>query len=153
MKNWMTHDSRWSLAVTMEHGIEVTNRLNRFAVRELGKIESYRIPRALDWPEVNNLDDFILMNEVILSLAIPDEFNYQVRKKSDVSLDVQVEECFAYEKVREVGISGLCECGIFDRVMEWAEMHRMKCEIEPAFGACNKAHGRECIHTLTIKAA
>ncbi|MEK7836774.1 MAG: DUF6125 family protein, partial [candidate division NC10 bacterium] len=45
IKNWMSHDARWFMAVARGFGLEVANRLNQIAAHEVGKAEAQRLVR------------------------------------------------------------------------------------------------------------
>src|SRR3989304_7020730 len=72
IKCWMSHDARWFMAVAREYGLEAPNRLNRIAAHEVGKAEARRIARALELPEANSVDDWLLAQEIFLALLGPD---------------------------------------------------------------------------------
>src|SRR3990170_4611753 len=76
IKNWMSHDARWFMAVAREYGMEVANRLNQTAAHEVGKAEAQRIVRALGLPPPTTLDDYLLAQEVFISLLGPDLLDY-----------------------------------------------------------------------------
>src|SRR3990172_13066097 len=71
VKNWMSHDARWFMAVAREYGMEVANRLNQIAAHELGKAEAQRLARALGLGPVASLDDYLLVQETFISLLGP----------------------------------------------------------------------------------
>src|SRR3989304_8269149 len=93
IKNWMPHDARWFMAVAREFGLEVANRLNQTAAHGVGKAEAQRLVRALGLPPVKTVDDYVLAQEVFISLLGPDLLDYRVRKVGDNAFRVDVQRC------------------------------------------------------------
>jgi len=151
IKCWMSHDARWFMAVAREYGMQVTNRLNQVAAHEIGKVEAQRIGRALQLLPVTTLDEYLLAQEVFISLLGPDLLDYAVTKVRDNAYRTHVRRCFAYENAIHVGIADHFECGIFARVTGWLDALGLACEISPALGKCLKAQGQECTHTITLR--
>ena len=147
---WMSHDARWFMAVAGEYGMEATNRLNKIAAHEVGKVEAQRIVRALQLPPVTTLDNYLLAQEVFIALLGPDLLDYRVSKVSDDSYRAQVRRCFAHENAGRGGIGDQFECGIFARVTGWLEALGLAYETSPPLGKCLKAQGGECAYTITV---
>src|SRR3972149_5630981 len=95
IKNWMSHDARWFMAVAREYGMEVANRLNQTAAHGVGKAEAQRLG--------------------------PDLLDYRVSKVADNAFRVDVQRCFAHDNAVRAGISGTFECGIFARLTGWVD--------------------------------
>ena len=150
VKCWMSHDARWFMAVAGECGMEVTNRLNRIAAHEVGKVEAQRIVRALRLPPAVNLDDYLLAQEVFIGLLGPDLLDYRVNKAGDDAYQVHVHRCFAHDNAAHAGVAGDLECGIFARITGWLEALGLAYELNPPLGKCLKAQGRECNYTITL---
>ena len=151
IKCWMSHDARWFAAVAGEFGMEVANRLNQVAAHEVGKAEARRIVRALQWPPVTNADDYLLAQEVIISLLGPDLLDYDVARAGDSACQVHVRRCFANENAVRAGVADQYDCGIFARVTGWLEALGLAYEMTPPLGKCLKVQGRECTYTLEFK--
>jgi len=150
IKNWMSHDARWFMAVAREFGMEVANRLNQTAAREVGKAEAQRLVRALGLPPAATLDDYLLAQEVFITLLGPDLLDYGVTKVSDNAFRVDVQRCFAHDNALRAGISASFECGIFARLTGWLDALGLTYELSPPLGKCLKAQGRECGYTITL---
>jgi hypothetical protein len=152
IKCWMSHDARWFMAVAREFGMEVTNRINKEAICETGKVEALRLARALKlWP-VKTVDDYLLVQEAIIGFFGPDLLDYDLRKVADDEYEIQVRRCFAYDNIARVGMENEFECGIFERSRGWCEALDIECEVTPPLGKCVKAHGQECTHTFKYRA-
>ncbi len=150
IKNWMSHDARWFMAVAREYGMEVANRLNQTAAHEVGKAEAQRLVRALALEPVVSVDDYLLAQEVFISLLGPDLLDYRVSQVGDNAFRVDVERCFAHDNAVRAGISGTFECGIFARLTGWLDALGLAYETSPPLGRCLKTRGRECGYTITL---
>ncbi len=150
VKNWMSHDARWFMAVAREYGLEVANRLNQVAAHELGRAEAQRLARALGLGPVTSLDDYLLVQETFISLLGPDLLDYRVSRVGDNTLRVDVQRCFAHDQAVRAGITERFECGIFARITGWLDALGLAYELSPPLGPCLKAQGRECAYTITL---
>jgi hypothetical protein len=149
----MSHDARWFMAVANEYGMEVTNRLNQVAAREVGKAEARRVTRALGIPPVGSLADYLLVQEVLIALLGPDLLDYEVVKAGERGLQVRVQRCFANENASRAGIADQLECGVWARVSGWLEALDLQYELDPALGKCLMAQGRDCAYTVSLREA
>jgi len=151
IKNWMSHDARWFMAVAAEFGLQVTNHLNQRAAHELGTVEARRIVRALGLPPVTTLDDYLLVQEVLIGLLGPDLLDYRVTKAGDNAFRIHVGRCFAHDNAARAGVAGGLACGIFARVTGWLEALGLAYDIQPCLDACLMARGEECVHTVVFR--
>jgi hypothetical protein len=154
IKCWMSHDARWFMAVSQEYGIEVANRLNQIAAREVGKAETRRIVRALRLPPATTVDDLLFTQEALIGLVGPELLEYGVFRVDDSGSEVHVQRCFASENAARAGIADRYECGIFARILGWLDALEVTCQMTPPLGKCLQAEGRECVHrfAFTLKA-
>ena len=150
IKNWMSHDARWFMAVARGFGLEVANRLNQIAAHEVGKAEAQRLVRALGLPPVASVEDYLLAQEIFISLLGPDLLDYRVTKVGDNAFRVDVQRCFAHDQAVRAGISDNFECGIFARLTGWLDALGLAYETSPPLGKCLKTRGRECGYTITL---
>ena len=151
IKCWMSHDARWFMAVAQAFGLEAASRLNQVASHEEGKVEANRIMRALDIPPSETADDYLLLQETLISLLGPELLEHQVVSAGDDSFQVRIQRCFAHENVARAGVADSYECGIFSRVTGWLEASGLKYQMTPSQGKCQKAQGKECAYTFTIE--
>jgi hypothetical protein len=150
IKCWMSHDSRWFAAVAMTCGMEAANRANKLAVHEEGKVEARRLARALNLPPVRSVDDFILVQEVMISFLGPDLLDFEVVTAGDEGFAYRVRRCFAFDNVTKAGVASQYECGIFPRMTGWLEAMGVQFEMSPPLGNCLKAAGRECAYAFRL---
>ncbi len=150
IKNWMSHDARWFMAVAREVGMAATNRINQNAAHEVGKVEAQRLVRALALPPAATLDEYLLMQEILISFLGPDLLGYRVVKSAGDACEVHVDRCFAHDNAVRAGIAAEYECGIFARVTGWLEALGLRYELSPALGPCMKCQGQACVYTIRV---
>jgi len=141
------------MAVAGEYGIETANRLNRIAAHEVGKAEAQRIARALQFPPVKTVDDWMLAQEVLVGFLGPDLMDYRLIKLGDKAWQVRVQRCFANENATRAGVVEHLECGVFTRITGWDDALGLRYEITPPLGKCLMAQGRECGYTFGLTAS
>jgi len=151
VKCWMSHDARWFTAVAQAFGIEAANRLNQIAAREEGKVETRRIVRTLQLPPVASVDDYLVLQEIIIGLLGPELLDYEVVELGGDAFQIRIRRCFAHENVERAGVAEVYECGIFARVSGWLDALDLSYEMTPLLGACARVQGRECAYTFTIR--
>jgi hypothetical protein len=148
---WYSHDARWFNAVAAEFGIEAANRLNRRAVRELGKVEARRLAAALGIERANDLGEFLPFLETARALLVPGEMiELEVGEAGANGYAVEVRRCFVAENVARAGIAEVYECAVFDRLWAWHEGAGLPLAAEPAPGKCAFAEGRPCRRTFEL---
>jgi len=152
VKCWMSHDARWFNAVAREFGIAAANRINQNAVREMAKVEWQRIGRALGIAPPKNAADCIAAQQAMIGLLGPDLLDYESQVESDDAYRVAVKRCFAHENVARAGIAAQYDCGIFARIEGWLEGMGFEHQVEPPLNGCLKAQGKECVHTIRVRA-
>ncbi len=150
IKCWMAHDARWFAAIAMTCGMEAANRANKLAVHEEGKVEARRIARALGLPPVRTLDDFLLVQETIISLLGPDLLEYEIVPSDGDGFEIRIQRCFAFDNVTKAGVAPQYECGILPRLTGWLEALGVEYEMDPPLGKCLMAEGRECVYRFRL---
>jgi hypothetical protein len=149
---WMSFDSRWFMAVAMAFGVEAAIRLNKTVTHEVGKAEAPAIVRALELPPITALDDYLVLQEMFISLLGPKLIDYAIVKTGDDEYQTQIQRCYAHENLTRAGVADQYECGIFSRVTGWLEALGLQYEMTPSLGKCLKAQGRECAYTFKLQA-
>lgn len=150
IKNWMSHDARWFMAVAGEFGLSAANRLNKIAAHDVGRVEAQRIVRALHLPPITIIDEYLSTQEIFIALLGPGLIDYQVSKVDDTTIAMQVLRCFAYDNAVRAKIADEYECGIFARVTGWFDALRLRYDIQPNLGKCLRAQGQECVYSITL---
>jgi len=150
-KCWMAFDSRWFLAVAMAYGPEAACRLNKAVTHEVGKAEAPAIVRALQLPPITALDDYLVLQEMFISLLGPKLMDYAIVQTGDDEYQIQIQRCFAHENVTRAGVTDYYECGILSRVTGWMEALGLQYGLTPSLGKCLKVQGRECVYTFKLQ--
>ena len=153
LKCWMSHDARWFNAVAREFGMEAANRVNQAAVRDAGRIEAQRVGRALGAPPPKDAAGCLRAQETLIGLLGPDLLDYDAEVNGADSYRIRVKRCFAHENVEKAGIASQYDCGIFARIEGWLEGIGFDHQVDPPLKGCLKAQGKECVHTIRVRAA
>ena len=148
---WYTFDSRWFMAVALAHGTESAILLSQIVAHEVGKVEAPEIEQALQLSPIATLGDFLVLQEMFISLLGPKLMDYAIIQTSDDGIHIKVERCLAYESVNSTGAAERYECGIFARITGWLEALELRYEMNPPYGRCLKAQGRECAYDFKIQ--
>jgi hypothetical protein len=148
---WTHHDVQWYMAVSREFGVEVANRLNHIATHEIGKAEAHQVVRALGLSAPTGMDDYLVVQEMLISLLEPELFDYRVTKTADDQYQVHVQRCSARESAVHAGIVKDCACSICPRLTGWLDACGLTCRSASVPGKCGEANGDGCMHTITVE--
>jgi hypothetical protein len=153
IKDWMSHDARWFMAVVEHFGIEHANRLNQKVARELGRVEMRRFMKALDLSPSRNMEDYLNLKKAGLSMFGPDLVDYEIKILDHQTYEMHLTRCFAHENIVKAGIKDQYECGIFSRLQGWIDAQGLEHELAPALGKCMKVLGKECCYAVKLRFA
>ena len=151
IKDWMSHDARWFMAVAEHFGIEAANRLNQIVARELGQIEMKQFMKALALSPPKDIGEYVGIKKAAISVFGPDLIEYAIKILDHQSYEMHLKRCFAHENVVRAGISDQYECGIFSRLQGWIDAQGLEQELTPALGKCMKVLGKECCYTVRLR--
>lgn len=150
---WMTHDGMWFAHSLRNSGIEMTNRLNRSAIRSLAEIELKRIRAMLVGDEeIDTVASFKRFFMAASDLVIPDFMNVQwtYLEPNCIGWEFNQEMCFAYRGVKRLGILDDYECGVLYRIQCWLEILGMEHTFEPQFHRCLMHTRGKCAGTIRL---
>ena len=153
IKNWMSHDARWYMAVVEHFGIEHANRLNQKVARELGRVEMKRFMKALGLTPSRNMEEYLNLKNAALSMFGSDLVDYEIRILDRQTYEMHLTRCFAHENIVRAGIKDQYECGIFSRLQGWIDAQGLEHELAPALGKCMKVLGKECCYAVKLRFA
>ena len=153
IKNWMSHDARWYMAVAQHFGIEVANGLNQMVARELGRVEMKRFMKALDLSPSRDMGEYLNLKKAALSMFGPNLVDYEIKILDDQTYEMHLTRCFAHENIVKAGIKDQYDCGIFSRLQGWIDAQGLEHELTPALGKCMKVLGGECYYTVRLRFA
>ena len=135
-KNWMTHDAMWFLNCLKECGIELTNKINKAAVRDMSSIEIKRIQKAVGVLHNNSFDEFMRFFDVSMEITTGKFMKYKYNFPAKNILHAEWENCFAYDGMKAMGVVDRYECGIMLRINTWLETLGIQYDIEPKVTGC-----------------
>ena len=153
IKDWMSHDARWYMAVVEHFGIEHANRLNQKVARELGRVEMKRFMKALNLTRSRNMEEYLNLKKAALSMFGPDLVDYEMKTLDRQSYEMHLTRCFAHENIVRAGIKDQYECGIFSRLQGWIDAQGLEHELTPPLGKCMKVLGKECCYAVKLRFA
>jgi len=153
IKDWMSHDARWYMAVVEHFGIEHANRLNQKVARELGQVEMKRFMKALDLTPSRNVEEYLNLKNAALSMFGPDLVDYEIKILDRQTYEMHLTRCFAHENIVRAGIKDQYECGIFSRLQGWIDAQGLEHELTPPLGKCMKVLGKECCYAVKLRFA
>ena len=151
IKDWMSHDARWFMAVVEHFGIEHANRLNQKVARELGRVEMRRFMKALDLSPSRNMEEYLNLKKAALSMFGPDLVDYEIKILDHQTYEMHLTRCFAHENIVKAGVEDQYECGIFSRLQGWIDAQGLEHELAPALGKCMKVLGEECCYRIALR--
>lgn len=151
IQNWMSHDARWFAAAAQKLGMQTANQLNQTAARDLGATEARRIVRKLQLPKIESLDDYLLTQEVFISLLGPDLIKYQVDKIDNNTFEIKIRKCLAYDNIKRASMVDDYVCGIMARLNGWLDGLEIDFAMEPPIGLCLKCQDTDCVYRFSFK--
>ncbi|MFX1296991.1 MAG: DUF6125 family protein [Promethearchaeota archaeon] len=146
IKCWMTHDGSWFYNCANKLGVDVANKLNKAAIKSLSVIEMQRIKKAmgLEKKEIKTLEqlkDFIINTFSVLKGDFMD-FNYSFTENNRIHWEIN--QCFAYNGMKMIGVNKQYECGVIYRVSCWLDALGINHTIEPEIDTCLLNFHKKC---------
>jgi len=135
-KCWMTHDAMWFYHCLQECGIEKTNKINKAAVRSLAMIEIQRIKRALGIEKIETFEELKDLINGAFELIKADFMNFAYSSPSENLLHWEMQSCFAYDGIKEMGVIDQYQCGILCRIEGWFDSLGVKYSVTPQVEGC-----------------
>jgi len=153
LKCWMTHDGAWFYNVYKKYGIEVANRLNKEAIKNLSILEMQRIRKSLGMENIK-IETFEQLREFIdngFSILKGDfmKFKYTFPKKN--CMHWEMDKCFAFEGMKMIGVNKGYECGLIYRVCCWLDALGIEYELKPEINECLLYTHAKCVGDIIIK--
>ncbi|MFX1496889.1 MAG: DUF6125 family protein [Promethearchaeota archaeon] len=138
IKCWMTHDGSWFYNCVKEYNIDIANKLNKGAIKNLAPFEIQRVKKALGM-STKKITTFEQLKKFIddgFSVLKGDfmKFKYSFPEKNQLYWEMNT--CFAFEGMKLIGVKENYECGVIFRVCCWLDALGIKYEIEPKIDKC-----------------
>ena len=153
-KCWYSHDARWFMCVAQEFGMEAANRLNRRAVRELGRVEAPRLARALGMDGIDSLEGLARLMDAASHILFPQPgMEFEVKVIDSRSYEASFQRCFVHENIVRVGIGASYRCAVFDRLQGWHDGLGLPLAEDMPAAPCAKYEGLDCRRIMRIQPA
>ena len=98
VKCWMTHDGAWFYNSVKELGIDIANKLNKAAIKNLSFLEVKRVKKALgiENQKITTFEQLITFIDDTFSVLKGDfmKFNYTIPEKNRIHWEMN--KCFAF---------------------------------------------------------
>jgi len=150
IKNWMSHDAMWFYHCLQECGIEKTNKINKAAVRAMGMIEIRRIQKAVGVDKVETFEDLKSLMEATWGIVKGDFMKFSHSFPSQNVLRGEMERCFAYEGIKQIGAIDKYQCGIFERIYGWFDGLGIKYSVSPQVEGCMMHTDGKCFRDISF---
>ncbi len=109
--------SHWQMSAVMALGWDAANRLNLQVDQSVGNVEMKRLMKALNLEKPRDKDQFMRMMTLAMETFITmDYFDYEFTPGSDIAI---IRSCYAYTKVRSLGLEKEYACGCFGLRRGW----------------------------------
>ncbi len=150
-KNWMTHDGMWFLHCLQECGIEKANKINKAAVRSMAKVELRRIMAALSVEKIQSFSEFKEFANTLFKVVKAKFMDFEYEFPEFNILKFTMNNCFAYDGVKRIGVIEQYECGIFERLKGWFEELRLNYKVDPQVNGCMMVSEGKCYRTFRFE--
>lgn len=144
VKGWMTHDAMWFRHTLEAAGIEMTNQINKAAVRSMAEVEIRRLTRALGIGPVKSMESLLQLLDQAWSLIGADFMEFEYRATGPETIRWDVRRCFALDGVARLGVADQYECGIFLRIETWLDVLGVAYSVAPAVTDCMMRTDGQC---------
>ena len=150
VKGWMTHDAMWFKHCLEQVGMEKTNLINRQAVRSMALVETKRLAKLLGVERVTNLDDLRAFVQGAASIIVADFMAFGYSFEPPDRMHCRMQNCFAHDGIKRLGVIDQYQCGIFTRVEAWLEGLGLSFTVEPRVTGCMLRQQGRCQRQYTI---
>ena len=152
VKCWMTHDGAWFYNVVKEFGIDVANKLNKEAIKNLSGLEMQRIRKALgmEKTKIKSFDQLKKFIEDGFSILKGDFMKFEYSFPEQNRMHWEMDKCFAFEGMKMIGVKKGYECGLIYRVCCWLDILGIKYELKPKINDCLLYSQKNCVGDIII---
>ena len=142
-KSRWTCDSHWMMAMVMNAGWDVANKMNLQVGQKTGKVEMLRLMKVLGLEKPKNEKEFMMLVASAMETFITrDYFDYEFKLLSPGKWVGIVKQCYAYTKVRSINVDKDYECGCFGMRAGWYQA--MGIEVKENLVKCLKDGDNQC---------
>jgi hypothetical protein len=142
-KSRWTCDSHWMMAMVMNAGWETANRMNLQVGKATGKVEMIRLMRDLNTGKPKNEHEMMMLMAAAMETFITkDYFDYEFKILGPGRMVGIIRKCYAYTKVKSIGVDKNYQCGCFGLRAGWYEA--MGLEVKEDLVKCLKDGADQC---------
>lgn len=125
-KSRWTCDSHWMMAMVMNAGWDVGNKINFQVAQTVGHVEVQRLLKLLNMKKPLNIEEFRLCVTLAMETFITkDYFDYESDSTGNCAI---IHRCYAYTKIHSLGLDKEYECGCFGLRAGWYQAMDVKVE-------------------------
>ena len=150
IKCWMTHDGMWFYHCQKECGMEKTNKINKAAINSLAKIEIKRIQNAFGIKSVKNFKDLQNLIDKALEVFRGEFMRFEYHFTVKNQLHCEMQNCWAYNGIKQIGVIDQYECGIFERIEGWFNTLNIDYDVTPQLEGCLMHSNGKCYRNYTF---
>ncbi len=147
IKGWMTHDGMWFYHCLQECGIEKTNKINKAAVKSMSLIEIKRMMHLFGIESIETFEELKRFVIDMFQVVRADFMKFSFEFNQDNEMFGKMEECFAYNGAKRMGVENSYICGIYERIDGWLEGLGLTFEAFPEIGGCLMHKQGKCERT------
>lgn len=150
--SWMRHDAMWFYHCSKGIGMELTNKINRAAIRDMGLYEGRKLKEALGYKNktLQTFEEFEILLKQMFSIISSSFMKGTLEFLDENKIRMSWQNCFAHAGVSRMGLIDSYECGIFDRVDAWLDTLDVNWEVNPKISQCMKYQQGYCFREYTI---
>jgi len=146
-KSRWTCESNWMMALVFTAGWDVANKMNLQVGQAVGKAEMHRLMKALGLEGLRNDMEFMMLVTLGMETFITkDYFDYEFKILGQGRILGIVRKCYAYTKVRSIGVEKDYQCGCFGMRAGWYQA--MGLEVKENLVKCLKDGADRCEITV-----
>jgi hypothetical protein len=141
-KSRWTCDSNWQMAMVMNAGWDVANKMNLQVSQQVGKVEMLRLMKILDLDKPRNEKEFMMLVALAMETFVTkDYFDYEFKSLGSGKWVGIVKQCYACTKVLSINVDKDYECGCFGMRQGWYQA--MGLQVKENLVKCLK-NGDDC---------
>ncbi len=142
-KSRWTCDSHWMMAMVMNAGWDIANKMNLQVAKTVGNVEMLRLMKLLNIDKPRDVNEAMMLITLAMETFITqDYFDYEFRLKGEGKGVGIIKQCYAYTKVKSINVDKDYECGCFGLRQGWYQA--MGLEVEEKLVKCLKDGDEQC---------
>jgi hypothetical protein len=142
-KSRWTCDSNWMMAMVMNAGWDIANKMNLQVGQKTAKVEMHRLMKLLNLGTPKDEKEFMLFMTLAMETFITqDYFDYEFKMLSSGKWVGIIKQCYAYTKVKSINVDKDYECGCFGLRRGWYEA--MGIDVKESLVKCLKNGADQC---------